>query len=277
MQSIALWDNGCALIVILPKERNSNMIRTNLFQPSPVHKVVANAGKYSLLEYEKDISVSPDQAATAFFMSQMNIRKRQVIARLEPGQGVITQAGAMQLMIGQLQVATNIKGAGDLMKKFVGSKLTGESAVKPRYTGSGLLVLEPTYKYILFEDLSYWNGGVVIEDGMFLACDDSIDISVESRSTLSSAVLGGEGLFNTALRGNGVAVLESSVPREEIIVVDLENDELRIDGNMAIAWSPSLKFTVERSTKTLVGSAASGEGLVNVYRGTGRVLIAPIA
>jgi hypothetical protein len=35
---------------------------------------------------------------------------------------------------------------------------------------------------------------------------------------------------------------------------------------MAIAWSASLEFTVERTTKTLVGSAASGEGLVNVYQ-----------
>jgi len=26
----------------------------------------------------------------------------------------------------------------------------------------------------------------------------------------------------------------------------------------------------------LVGSAASGEGLVNVYRGTGKVLLAPV-
>lgn len=63
---------------------------------------------------------------------------------------------------------------------------------------------------------------------------------------------------------------------DELIVVDLDNDELKIDGNMAIAWSDSLNFTVERTTKTLVGSAASGEGLVNVYRGTGRVLIAPV-
>ena len=45
---------------------------------------------------------------------------------------------------------------------------------------------------------------------------------------------------------------------------------------MAIAWSGSLEFTVERSGKTLVGSAASGEGLVNVYRGTGKVLLAPV-
>ena len=51
---------------------------------------------------------------------------------------------------------------------------------------------------------------------------------------------------------------------------------MKIDGNMAVAWSQSLEFTVERSGKTLIGSAASGEGLVNVYRGTGKVLLAPV-
>lgn len=45
---------------------------------------------------------------------------------------------------------------------------------------------------------------------------------------------------------------------------------------MVIAWSGSLEFTVERSGKSLIGSAASGEGLVNVYSGTGKVLLAPV-
>jgi uncharacterized protein (AIM24 family) len=45
---------------------------------------------------------------------------------------------------------------------------------------------------------------------------------------------------------------------------------------MAIAWSAGLQFTVEKTTKSLLGSAASGEGFVNVYRGTGRVMIAPV-
>ena len=44
---------------------------------------------------------------------------------------------------------------------------------------------------------------------------------------------------------------------------------------MAIAWSGSLNFTVEKSTKSLLGSAVSGEGFVNVFRGTGTVLMAP--
>ena len=63
---------------------------------------------------------------------------------------------------------------------------------------------------------------------------------------------------------------------EELVEITLNNDVLKVDGNMAIAWSGSLDFTVERSGKSLIGSAASGEGLVNVYRGTGKVLLAPV-
>ena len=76
-----------------------------------------------------------------------------------------------------------------------------------------------------------------------------------------------EELFGKAIAG---------IPREELITFTLKDDVLKVDGNMAIAWSGSLNFTVERSGKSLVGSAASGEGLVNVYRGTGRVLLAPV-
>lgn len=96
------------------------------------------------------------------------------------------------------------------------------------------------------------------------------------RTNISSAVAGNEGLFNLGIQGQGVLCIESPCPQEELIEIELENDVLKIDGNMAIAWSGSLEFTVERSGKSLVGSAASGEGLVNVYRGTGKVLLAPV-
>ena len=112
---------------------------------------------------------------------------------------------------------------------------------------------------------------------MFLACDSNVQSKIVARKNVSSAVLGGEGIFNLSLQGNGVAALESNVPEEELIEIELENDELKIDGNLAVCWSSNLDFTVERTTKTLVGSAVSGEGLVNVYRGTGRVLMCPIA
>ena len=233
-------------------------------------------GRFSVLEYERDLSVAPQRAQEAYFASLMNVKKRQLVADLTENEGVIVQAGAMQIMLGQIEAATNVKGAGDLVRKFVGAKVSGETTIKPHYIGNGTLVLEPTYRYILFQNLADWRYGMVIEDGMFLACDDTVDQMITTRNTVSSAVLGGEGFFNTTLTGNGIVALESPVPSAEVITVDMEDDELRIDGNMAIAWSYGLTFTVERTTRTLIGSAVSGEGLVNVYRGTGRVLIAPV-
>ena len=240
-----------------------------------VRKVLPGKGCYSLLEYDHDVSNDPYSAMTSYFAAKMNIRKRQVVADLN-NSSVILQSGAMQMMLGDVNIATDVKGAGDFMKKFIGSKVTGETAVKPKYQGTGKVILEPTYKYILFEDLADWNGSIVIEDGMFLACDSTVDMKVVARNNLGSAVLGGEGFFNTSLQGSGVAVLESPVPREELIEITLDNDVVKIDGNQAIAWSGSLDFTVEKSTKSLIGSAASGEGLVNVFRGTGKVLVAPV-
>ncbi len=251
------------------------MISTNMLQESTARKLIAQLGCFSVIEYEKDISVSPATAQTAYFMGKMGCRKRQVVANLN-NQGVVLQAGAMQIMSGNVEMRSNVTGAGDLFKKMIGGKVTGESGIKPRYFGMGQVIFEPTYKYILLEDLAKWGGAVTIEDGLFLACDETVNLTVTARSSFSAAVAGGEGLFNTTLVGNGVVVLESPVPAEELLVFDLQNDVLKIDGNMAIAWSHSLQFTVERSSRSLVGSAASGEGLVNVYRGTGRVLVAPI-
>ena len=229
-------------------------------------RVLTELGPFTVIEYLRDLSVSPANAATAYFASEMNVRRRQVICDLKKA-NITLQAGAMQWMVGNVNATTGIKGVGDLFGKAIRGKATGESAIKPEYTGDGTLVLEPTYKYILLEDVADWNGSLILEDGLFLACDSNLTHKAVMRSNLSSAVAGGEGLFNLGLSGSGVVALECPCPREELI---------EIDGNMAIAWSGSLNFTVERSGKTLIGSAASGEGLVNVFRGTGRVLMAPV-
>jgi len=239
-------------------------------------EVIAQLGPFAVVEYQRDLSVMPSEAQMAYFANAMNVRKRQVICDLSRA-SITLQAGAMQWMIGDVRATTGIKDVGDLFGKAIRGKVTGESAIKPEYTGSGLLVLEPTYKHILLIDTAEWNGSIVLDDGMFLACDSNLQHKAVMRSNLSSAVAGGEGLFNLGIVGNGVLCLESRCPRQELIDIWLDNDVLKIDGNMAVAWSGSLDFTVERAGTSLIGSAASGEGLVNVYRGTGRVLMAPVA
>lgn len=238
-------------------------------------RVLGSMGPFTVVEYLKDLSVTPSTAMTAYYCNEMNVRKRQVICDLSKA-NITLQAGAMQWMAGNVNATTGLKGVGDFFCKAVRGKVTGESAVKPEYTGNGMLVLEPTYRHILLVDLADWNGSIVLDDGLFLACDSKLKQKAVMRSNLSSAVAGGEGLFNLGVVGNGVLCLESPSPKEELIEVTLQDDVLKVDGNMAIAWSGTLDFTVERSGKTLLGSAASGEGLVNVYRGTGKVLLAPV-
>ena len=238
-------------------------------------KVIGKLGAFTVIEYQRDLSVMPSESLIAYYCNAMNVRKRQVICDLSQSD-IILQAGAMQWTVGNVNATTGVKGVGDLFGKAIRGSVTGESAIKPEYTGDGTLVLEPTYKHILLVDLADWNGSIVLDDGLFLACDATLKHKAVARSNISSAVAGNEGLFNLGIVGRGILCLESPCPKEELVEITLDNDVLKVDGNMAIAWSGSLDFTVERSGKTLIGSAASGEGLVNVYRGTGKVLLAPV-
>lgn len=252
------------------------MYQISNFSDNDDVRILSELGAFQVLEYQRDLSVTPGSAATAFYSAQMNVRKRQLVCDLSKAE-VTIQAGAMQWMLGNVNATTGIKGVGDFLGKAVRGKATGESAIKPEYTGDGLLVLEPTYRHLILMDAAQWGGSVVLDDGLFLACESTLQHKAVMRSNFSSAVAGGEGLFNLSLNGSGIFCIESDCPKEELIEITLQNDVLKIDGNYAIAWSNSLNFTVERSGKSLIGSAASGEGLVNVYRGTGKVLMMPTA
>ncbi len=251
------------------------MFTVNNFFNNDDITITDKLGPFQVLEYKRDLSVMPADAMLAYYCNEMNVRKRQVVCDVSMS-NITLQAGAMQWTVGNVNATTGIKGVGDLFGKALRGSVTGESAIKPEYTGEGLLVLEPTYKHILLIDTADWGGNIVLDDGLFLACESKLKHKAVARSNFSSAVAGGEGLFNLGIQGNGILCLESKCPREELVEVTLNNDVLKVDGNFAIAWSGSLSFTVERSGKSLVGSAASGEGLVNVYRGTGRVLLAPV-
>lgn len=238
--------------------------------------VLDEKGPFKVIEYEKDLSVYPSEAVYKYFSSKMNIRPRQLVVDLSKTSGIYLQAGAMQWMSGSNKLSSGIKGVGDFGKKFIKSKVTGETTVKPEYSGNGYLVTEQTYRHLILMDLADWNHNLMIDDGLFLAAEKSVNLSVKKRTNLSSAVASAEGLFNTVLHGNGYVCLESRIPYKELIIIELENDTVSIDGPMAIAWTSDLELTVERSAKSFIGSAVSGEGFVNVYRGTGKILMAPL-
>ena len=241
-------------------------------------KAIKSLGKYTVYEHQQDLSCDYN-CMNEYFAKEMNVKKRQVLITLNNNSAKV-QSGAMQWMFGDVESETGlgsgIKAVGNLLKGAVKSMVTSESAVKPLYKGLGLVMLEPTYKHIILEDVSSWGDGIVIDDGLFLACGAQLKEHVILNSKSISTAFANKGIWNLSLSGEGVAVLESPVPRDELIEFNLNNDTLKIDGSMAIAWSKSLEFTCERSSRSLIGSMMNKEGLVNVYRGTGKVLMAPI-
>ena len=229
--------------------------------------------RVEVLEYEKLLGISnPSMAQQVYFMEQQHIRVRQIALYLN-NEKVTIEKGAMSYFQGDIKMVSGVT-IGNALGRFVRGAVTGEQTAQPEYSGTGLLVLEPSFKHFLILELAD-RESIIIDDGMFYCSQGSVTVQTVSQRTISSAVAGGESLFQQQLTGPGIVILESMVPMSEIDVIDLYNDTLKVDGNFAVLRSSSLDFTVERSAKTLIGSAVSGEGLVNVYRGTGQVWLAP--
>lgn len=213
-----------------------------------------------------------NHALMTYFMKESNIKMKMLRVRLENSSAKL-EAGALYYMQGNVEMTAKLGGVKGLGKKMFGGMATGETAIKPLYEGTGEIYTEPTFGHFALVKLN--NEEIIVDDGVFYACEGDVEVGVAAQKNVSSALLGNESLFQTKIKGNGIAALEIPVPESELVKVTLNNDVLKVDGNFALLRSGDITFTVEKSTKSIIGSAASGEGLLNVYRGTGEVWLAP--
>lgn len=227
-----------------------------------------------IIEYQKLLgNTNIRNAATLYFMHEENLKCRQ-IGMFISNNGVKIEAGAMSYFQGPLQCTTGITDIGKLARQAFTSKLTNEKLIMPEYSGSGILVLEPSFKHFLTLDLAPGEQ-IICDKGMFFAASKSVTIEPTFAGSPSGSLLGGEGVFQQLITGPGMVILESPVPVQEINILELNNDILRVDGNFALLRTGGISMSVETVSQSFVGSAMTGEGLVNVYRGTGKVWLAP--
>lgn len=212
-------------------------------------------------------------AQKMWFMKETNIKCRQIAIYIMDS-GVKIESGAMSYYQGPLELTTGIMDVGKLLGQTFTGKLTGEKIVMPEYRGSGILVLEPSFKHFLILELQD-NESIICDKGMYFAASLSVDIKPCFAGGVTGSLFGGEGIFQQQITGPGMVILESPVPECEINKVQMYNDILRVDGNFALLRTSGVSMNVERAGKTLMGSAMSGEGLVNCFRGTGEVWLAP--
>ncbi|MHC5544714.1 AIM24 family protein, partial [Singulisphaera rosea] len=211
-------------------------------------------------------------AATVYFANQAGIRLKQVRITLRESEALV-ESGALNFMLGHIKLESKIGGVSGLGKAMMNKFLTKEAAVMPRYRGTGQVYLEPSFSHFLIYRL---NGEEMITDkGMFYCGQGALDVGAVMQQNVSSALFGGEGLFQTRIKGSGICVLESPVPADEVLRVDLKDETLQVDGNFALMRTGRIDFSVEKSTKGLLGTLTSGEGLLQTFRGTGSVWLAP--
>lgn len=148
-------------------------------------------------------ALNTNMAMQLYFAQQSGLRLRQVKILMNSG-CIKTEAGALYYFCGNISSETKIGGIGGFMKKAISGGVTSESAIKPMYKGTGEIVLEPSFKHYILMELK--NEEIIVDKGMFFCCSGTIDIAPAMQKNLSSAMLGGEGIFQLALRGTGIVV-----------------------------------------------------------------------
>lgn len=157
-----------------------------------------------------------------------------------------------------------------LMRKFI----TGETLFQSSIQGTGEVYLEPTFGHYLLFNID--NDALIFDKGAFCCSSANLEVSAKMQKNVSSALFGGEGFFQTQVKGSGVVVLNSPVPASELLMYDLSpGEKLSVDGNFAFVRTASVSFHAEKSGKTLFQSVTSGEGLLQTFTGPGMVWIAP--
>jgi uncharacterized protein (AIM24 family) len=177
------------------------------------------------------------------------------------------EAGALHYMLGGITLETKMPTAGGFLKSMV----TQETLFRPTYTGTGEIFFGPPIfgEYMV---LPMNNEEWVLDKGAYVCSDGNVEVGVW-KNKLASGLLSGEGMFQTRVAGTGNVVIQAPGPMQ---VVDLVNNRLAVDGSFAVARQAHLNFSVQKASKGLLSSMASGEGFLNIIEGSGRVYLAPV-
>jgi uncharacterized protein (AIM24 family) len=231
---------------------------------------------FELLQY-KPLSGGESFSAIEqiYTLNRAGIHLKQLRIRLN-NDAVRTEPGALQFLKGNIQMESSTgmgEGVKGFMKGAIAAARTGETIFKPLYRGTGEIYLEPTFAHYWLMQLN--NQTFYADQGLFCCCEDSVKVKAHKVESFSARVAGGEGRYQTQVSGSGIVVFRIPVPQSEILAVNLENETLQVDGSFALLRSDGVHFSVEKASSSFMGAVASGEGLLQTFRGTGQVWIAP--
>lgn len=168
------------------------------------------------------------------------------------------------------------KMSGGLLASMARKMLTGETFFLQTLTSidgaRATAVLAPKCpgNVVVIDDLP--RAGLVLVQGAFLAAASTITVESQMQHNMFNSAFSGTGFFTLHLSGQGPVafggfgrVFTQTISSEETVMVD--------NGHL-VGWTADASFTMElASSRSVMSSFTSGEGLMCKFRGPGTVYV----
>ncbi len=239
--------------------------------------IIDEKGPFKIIEYDKNLlDVTSEKQFINNLLNMINIKPRQLIIDLNKTSGINLKYGIIQQIKSSNKITSMIKSHLDIKKSFLELKSTNNSSVKAEYQNDQFIVSKQTYNHLILLNLSDWNNKLMMGDKFFFASEKSAMLSIRTRINHSQELLSSDSsIYNILLSGNGIVCIESKIPFKDLITIELKNDSIMIDASNVIAWTDTIKLSVEKLGKEVVGPLVSDEKYINVFKGSGKILIMP--
>ena len=181
-----------------------------------------------------------------------------LIMTLQPGEQVVTEAGAMSWKTPNVAMATNMKGG---LGKALGRKLSGESMFLNTYTCEGTpgqLACASSFPGSIMAFELAAGESIVAQKNAFLCSTPDVNMQMHFRSKIGVGLVGGEGFIMQRMTGPGKVFLE--IDGSFVKYSLKEGQQLVIDpGHLAVQDS-SVQTEITR-VKGMKNIFLGGEGL----------------
>lgn len=201
-------------------------------------------------------------------MAEFQVREiegmRQLVISIA-NEKVRARRGALSNMYGNIVLTPRLPEFGTVFR----SMFTREARIRPEYTGSGTIHLQPSLNgFHTFDVLpgERW----ILEPGVFWAAEGSVDLGLW-REPFFASLWAGDGMFNwkTTMYGGGRVAINAPGPVE---CVQIDDGELRVQGRLVLGRTDGLKFSSQRSAR-FPRNFISGQQRMRVFTGSGKVLV----
>ena len=189
---------------------------------------------------------------------------------LESGEELVTNAGALVYMSGNVEMESKMEGGfmSGLKRSISGASMF---LVKFRTkSGSGTVGIAGKAPGKII-DLNISEGAWICQKSSYLGSENTVKMDIAFQKKLGSMLFGGEGLVLQKLTGSGLVFAHAC---GDLVQMDLKAGEMvKVSTSHVVAWQDGVKYDIS-SVGGVKNVLFSGEGLfVTTLTGPGRVIL----